>query len=184
MRNSNWTLLAVIPILMAIFCLACNTKSGEADPQVDTLMDSDTVVAEEMLPVDTTDTIYHRCDTLPQFEGGMQEFVNATLSHLQFPQISSQYQCSGTYHFDLIIEKNGKIYNAHLMKKEHVKIIVPDSVDYQTAMAQVDAANLEAVAAAVKQGPACTPAMVNGAPVRFALRVPINMVLEQNPDAK
>lgn len=182
MKRKNLTYLAIIPMIAGIVLMSCNSKSSSADNQSDTLRDSDSLVAENIVLVDTNDTVYTRCDTIPQFEGGLQAFINATLKNLKFPEVSSRYQCSGIYHFDLIVEKDGKVYNAHLVKKEKVKLVVPDSIDYNAAMEVVDLANIEAVRAAVKEGPACEPAKVNGAPVRFALRVPINLVLQPAPD--
>lgn len=181
------SLFAVIPLVAGILFLSCHSKPGQVSEDSDTLSgDTSAVVSEaETIPVDTTDTIYHRCDTIPSFEGGMQAFVNATLNGLQFPEISARYKCEGIYHMDLIVEKNGKVYNVNLVKKEKVKIVVPDSVNKAEAQLQVDSANLAAIRSVVKNGPACKPAIVNGQPVRFALRVPIRMTpqTEQKPQA-
>ena len=183
MNKTNFAYLAIIPIIAGIFFMSCKSHGGDAEEIADTTA-TDSVVADtvEAIPVDTTDTIYYRCDTLPSFDGGMQAFINATLNGLQFPEISARYQCEGTYFVDLIIEKNGKVYNANLVKKEKVKIVVPDSVNKAEAQLQVDEANISAIRSIVKNGPACQPAIVNGQPVRFGLRIPIRMTPQPDPN--
>lgn len=183
MTKTNFAYLAIIPIIAGIFFMSCKSHQDDAVEPTDTTMtDSVPTDTVEAIPVDTTDTVYYRCDTMPTFDGGMQAFVNATLNGLQFPEISARYKCEGTYFVDLIIEKNGKVYNANLVKKEKVKISVPDSVNKEEAQLQIDEANIAAIRSVVKNGPACQPAIVNGQPVRFGLRIPIRMTPEPAPN--
>ena len=139
---------------------------------------------------------------MPEFPGGIQQYLDNLFDSMQYPEIAKQHRFSGTYLVRFIVEKDGKIYlteiDTTLMssldvegggnqttssnKDRDVKgKIVVNSSDYKDFASEIDLANQEEINRAFRNAPACKPAMKDGQPVRCELRLPVFFVFEMIP---
>jgi Antirepressor regulating drug resistance, predicted signal transduction N-terminal membrane component len=182
---SAWWLTALIPIIACLLLVNCHPKTDNLPEEV---------AADE--------EVCENPDVMPEFPGGIQQYLDNLFDSMQYPEIAKQHRFSGTYLVRFIVEKDGKIYlteiDTTLMssldvegggnqttssnKDRDVKgKIVVNSRDYKDFASEIDLANQEEINRAFRNAPACKPAMKDGQPVRCELRLPVFFVFEMIP---
>jgi beta-lactamase regulating signal transducer with metallopeptidase domain len=181
-KVSAWWLLLLIPIMTGLLLVNCHPKTDNLPEEV---------AADE--------EVCENPDVMPEFPGGIQQYLDNLFDSMQYPEIAKQHRFSGTYLVRFIVEKDGKIYlteiDTTLMssldvegggnqttssnKDRDVKgKIVVNSSDYKDFASEIDLANQEEINRAFRNAPACKPAMKDGQPVRCELRLPVFFVFE------
>ena len=188
-RVSAWWLLALVPIIAGLLLVNCHPKTEEA---------ADELVGEE---VTIDEPVCENPDVMPEFPGGIQQYMDNLFDSMQFPEIAKQHRFSGMYLVRFIVEKNGKVYITNIDTtwrrtldaegdgKQMVPIegeraekgkerIVVNHVDYQGFASKIDSVNHAEIDRAFRNAPACKPALKDGRPVRCELRLPFFFVFE------
>ncbi|MBO7585899.1 MAG: M56 family metallopeptidase [Bacteroidales bacterium] len=188
-RVSAWWLLALVPITAGLLLVNCHPKTEEA---------ADELVGEE---VTIDEPVCENPDVMPEFPGGIQQYMDNLFDSMQFPEIAKQHRFSGMYLVRFIVEKNGKVYITNIDTtwrrtldaegdgKQMVPIegervekgkerIVVNRVDYQGFASKIDSVNHSEIDRAFRNAPACKPALKDGRPVRCELRLPFFFVFE------
>ena len=188
-RVSAWWLLALVPITAGLLLVNCHPKTEEA---------ADELVGEE---VTIDEPVCENPDVMPEFPGGIQQYMDNLFDSMQFPEIAKQHRFSGMYLVRFIVEKNGKVYITNIDTtwrrtmdaegdgKQMVPIegeraekgkerIVVNRVDYQGFASKIDSVNHAEIDRAFRNAPACKPALKDGRPVRCELRLPFFFVFE------
>lgn len=181
-KVSAWWLLLLIPIMTGLLLVNCHPKTDNLPEEV---------AADE--------EVCENPDVMPEFPGGIQQYLDNLFDSMQYPEVAKQHRFSGTYLVRFIVEKDGKIYlteiDTTLMssldvegggnqttssnKDRDVKgKIVVNSSDYKDFASEIDLANQEEINRAFRNAPACKPAMKDGQPVRCELRLPVFFVFE------
>lgn len=181
-RMSAWWLIALIPIIAGLLLVNCHSKTD--------------ILSEE---VAIDEPVCENPDVMPEFPGGIQQYLDNLFDSMQFPEIAKQHRFSGTYLVRFIVEKDGKIYLTEIdttlissldvegdgnqkkssNKEQDVKgKIVVNSNDYKDLASEIDSANEEEINRAFRNAPACKPAMKDGQPVCCELRLPVFFVFE------
>ena len=106
-RVSAWWLLALVPIIAGLLLVNCH-------PKTDTVAEGETVeeVIDEPVCVDP--------DTMPQFPGGIQQYVNNLIGSMKYPELAKKYKLSGVLAVCFIVEKDGRVLFTEL-DTAHVK---------------------------------------------------------------
>ena len=187
-RLSAWWLLALVPITAGLLLVNCHPKTEEV---------ADGLVGEEFVD----EPVCENPDVMPEFPGGIQQYMDNLFDSMQFPEIAKQHRFSGMYLVRFIVEKNGKVYITNIDTtwrrtldaegdgKQIVPIegeraekgkerIVVNHVDYQGFASKIDSVNHAEIDRAFRNAPACKPALKDGRPVRCELRLPIFFVFE------
>ena len=134
-RVSAWWLLALIPLVCALLMVNCHSKTEE--------------VAEEEAVEETIDEpVCMDPDTMPQFPGGIQQYVNNLIGSMKYPELAKKYKLSGVLAICFIVEKDGRVLfteldTAHVKwedvcgKKGEMVLLAPfyDSKDRRDSMA-------------------------------------------------
>ena len=181
-RMSAWWLIALIPIVAGLLLVNCHSKTD--------------MLSEE---VAINEPVCKNPDVMPEFPGGIQQYLDNLFDSMQFPEIAKQHRFLGTYLVRFIVEKDGKIHLTEIdttlissldvegdgnqktssNKEQDVKgKIVVNSNDYKDLASEIDSANEEEINRAFRNAPACKPAMKDGQPVRCELRLPVFFVFE------
>jgi beta-lactamase regulating signal transducer with metallopeptidase domain len=105
-RVSAWWLLALIPITAGLLLVNCHPKEEVADEKV----------VEETID----EPICMDPDTMPQFPGGIQQYVNNLIGSMKYPELAKKYKLSGVLTVCFIVEKDGRVLFAEL-DTAHVK---------------------------------------------------------------
>ena len=187
-RVSAWWLLALVPIIAGLLLVNCHPKEEVADE-----------LAGEEVTID--EPVCENPDVMPEFPGGIQQYMDNLFDSMQFPEIAKQHRFTGMYLVRFIVEKNGKVYITNIDTtwrrtldaegdgKQIVQIegeraengkerIVVNHVDYQGFASKIDSVNHAEIDRAFRNAPACKPALKDGRPVRCELRLPFFFVFE------
>ena len=95
-RMSAWWLLALIPITAGLLLVNCHPKS------------EDVAVAEEVEEI-IDEPVCMDPDTMPHFQGGLQQYVNNLIGSMKYPELAKKYQLSGVLTVCFIVEKDGRV---------------------------------------------------------------------------
>ena len=105
-RVSAWWLLALIPITAGLLLVNCHPKEEVADEKV----------VEETID----EPICMDPDMMPQFPGGIQQYVNNLIGSMKYPELAKKYKLSGVLTVCFFVEKVGGVLFAEL-DTAHVK---------------------------------------------------------------
>ena len=106
-RVSAWWLLALVPIITGLLLVNCH-------PKTETIAEKEAVeeVIDEPVCMDP--------DTMPQFPGGIQQYVNNLIGSMKYPELAKKYKLSGVLAVCFIVEKDGRVLFTKL-DTAHVK---------------------------------------------------------------
>lgn len=140
MRNLKNTIILILPILLATNC---------------TNKDSITTL-ENASPVD--DIIYEKVDQIPEFTGGMENFMGYLQHNLNYPEIAKKNGTEGKVFVEFVVNKDGTI--------SHVKVIkgIGSGCD-------------EEAAKVIRNSPSWRPGVKDGRAVNTKLVLPISFKL-------
>ncbi len=106
-RVSAWWLLALVPIIAGLLLVNCHPKTE--------------IVAEEEAVEEVIDEpVCMDPDTMPQFPGGIQQYVNNLIGSMKYPELAKKYKLSGVLAVCFIVEKDGRVLFTEL-DTAHVK---------------------------------------------------------------
>ena len=106
-RVSAWWLLALVPIIAGLLLVNCHPKEEVADE----------LVGEE---VTIDEPVCENPDVMPQFPGGIQQYVNNLIGSMKYPELAKKYKLSGVLAVCFIVEKDGRVLFTEL-DTAHVK---------------------------------------------------------------
>ncbi len=106
-RVSAWWMLALIPITAGLLLVNCHPKT------------EDVAVAEEVEEI-IDEPVCMDPDTMPQFPGGIQQYVNNLIGSMKYPELAKKYKLSGVLSVCFIVEKDGRVLFTEL-DTAHVK---------------------------------------------------------------
>ena len=201
-RVSAWWLLALVPIIAGLLLVNCHPKEEVADELVEE------VVEEPEDPI-----IYapggKTPDVMPEFPGGIQQYVDNLYSSMTYPELAKKYKLQGIFTVHFIVEKDGRIRHVELdtayvnwKSKEggmvamlgkngyalaHLDLGEGTSVDEESRneiVRQLYESLMTEFNRAFRAAPACKPAMKDGQPVRCRLWLPAAFSAGENPTAK
>ena len=95
-RVSAWWLLALVPIIAGLLLVNCHPKS------------EDVAVAEEVEEI-IDEPVCMEPDTMPHFQGGLQQYVNNLIGSMKYPELAKKYKLSGVLTVSFIVEKDGRV---------------------------------------------------------------------------
>ena len=203
-RRSAWWLLALIPIIAGLLLVNCHPKTEEAVGE----LVGEEVVDEPEDPV-VYDPFLESPDEMPEFPGGIQQYVDNLYGSMKYPELAEKYKLQGIFTVRFIVEKDGRIRHVELdtayvkWKSEeggmvamlgkngyalaHLDLGDGTSVDEESRN-EIVRHLYESITAefnrAFRAAPACKPAMKDGQPVRCRLRLPAAFTAGENPTAK
>ncbi len=101
-RVSAWWLLALIPVVCGLLMVNCHPKEGVVDELVEEVVEEpeDPVIYD---PVDKTP------DVMPEFPGGIQQYVDNLYSSMTYPELAKKYKLRGLFTIRFIVEKDGQV---------------------------------------------------------------------------
>ena len=105
-RVSAWWLLALIPIVCGLLMVNCHPKEE--------------VAKEEAVEETIDEPVCMDPDTMPQFPGGIQQYVNNLIGSMKYPELAKKYKLSGVLSVCFIVEKDGRVLFTEL-DTAHVK---------------------------------------------------------------
>jgi beta-lactamase regulating signal transducer with metallopeptidase domain len=201
-RVSAWWLLALIPITAGLLLVNCHPKEEIADELVEE------VVEEPEDPI-IYDPVGKTPDVMPEFPGGIQQYVDNLYSSMTYPELAKKYKLQGIFTVHFIVEKDGRIRHVELdtayvkWKSEeggmvallgkngyalaHLDLGEGTSVDEESRneiVRQLYESLMTEFNRAFRAAPACKPAMKDGQPVRCRLWLPAAFSAGENPTAK
>ena len=201
-RMSAWWLLALVPIIAGLLLVNCHPKEEVADELVEE------VVEEPEDPV-IYDPVGKTPDVMPEFPGGIQQYVDNLYSSMTYPELAKKYKLQGIFTVHFIVEKDGRIRHVELdtayvkWKSEeggmvallgkngyalaHLDLGEGTSVDEESRneiVRQLYESLMTEFNRAFRAAPACKPAMKDGQPVRCRLWLPAAFSAGENPTAK
>ena len=106
-RVSAWWLLALIPITAGLLLVNCHPKTEEH---------AEAEKVEEAID----EPVCMDPDTMPQFPGGIQQYVNNLIGSMKYPELAKKYKLSGVLSVCFIVEKDGRVLFTEL-DTAHVK---------------------------------------------------------------
>ena len=202
-RVSAWWLLALVPIIAGLLLVNCHPKTEEV---ADELVEE--VVEEPEDPV-IYDPVGKTPDVMPEFPGGIQQYVDNLYSSMTYPELAKKYKLQGIFTVHFIVEKDGRIRHVELdtayvnwKSKEggmvamlgkngyalaHLDLGEGTSVDEESRneiVRQLYESLMTEFNRAFRAAPACKPAMKDGQPVRCRLWLPAAFSAGENPTAK
>ena len=203
-RVSAWWLLALVPIIAGLLLVNCHPKTEEAAGE----LVGEEVVDEPEDPV-VYDPVYKKPDEMPEFPGGIQQYVDNLYGSMKYPELAEKYKLQGIFTVRFIVEKDGRIRHVELdtayvkWKSEeggmvamlgkngyalaHLDLGDGTSVDEESRN-EIVRHLYESLTAefnrAFRAAPACKPAMKDGQPVRCRLQLPAAFTAGENPTAK
>jgi beta-lactamase regulating signal transducer with metallopeptidase domain len=201
-RVSAWWLLALVPIIAGLLLVNCHPKEEVADELVEE------IVEEPEDPV-IYDPVSKTPDVMPEFPGGIQQYVDNLYSSMTYPELAKKYKLQGIFTVHFIVEKDGRIRHVELdtayvkWKSEeggmvamlgkngyalaHLDLGEGTSVDEESRneiVRQLYESLMTEFNRAFRAAPACKPAMKDGQPVRCRLWLPAAFSAGENPTAK
>lgn len=201
-RVSAWWLLALVPIIAGLLLVNCHPKEEVADELVEE------VVEEPEDPI-IYDPVGKTPDVMPEFPGGIQQYVDNLYSSMTYPELAKKYKLQGIFTVHFIVEKDGRIRHVELdtayvkWKSEeggmvallgkngyalaHLDLGEGTSVDEESRneiVRQLYESLMTEFNRAFRAAPACKPAMKDGQPVRCRLWLPAAFSAGENPTAK
>ena len=105
-RVSALWLLALIPITAGLLLVNCHPKEEV----------SDELIEEEVIE----EPIYKNPDVMPEFPGGIEQFMNNLFDNIEYPELAKKYKFSGQYMVRFVVEKDGHVLTAAL-DTTHIK---------------------------------------------------------------
>ena len=203
-RVSAWWLLALIPITAGLLMVNCHPKTEEAAGE----LVGEEVVEEPEDPV-VYDPVNEKPDEMPEFPGGIQQYVDNLYGSMKYPELAEKYKLQGIFTVRFIVEKDGRIRHVELdtayvkWKSEeggmvallgkngyalaHLDLGEGTSVDEESRneiVRQLYESLMTEFNRAFRAAPACKPAMKDGQPVRCRLWLPAAFSAGENPTAK
>jgi len=106
-RVSAWWLLALVPIIAGLLLVNCHPKT-------------EMVAEEEAFEEVIDEPVCLDPDTMPQFPGGIQQYVNNLIGSMKYPELAKKYKLSGVLSVCFIVEKDGRVLFTEL-DTAHVK---------------------------------------------------------------
>ena len=106
-RMSAWWLLALVPIIAGLLLVNCHPKT-------------ETIAEEEAVEEVIDEPVCMDPDTMPQFPGGIQQYVNNLIGSMKYPELAKKYKLSGVLAVCFIVEKDGRVLFTEL-DTAHVK---------------------------------------------------------------
>ena len=106
-RVSAWWLLALVPITAGLLLVNCHPKTEEH---------AEAEKVEEAID----EPVCMDPDTMPQFPGGIQQYVNNLIGSMKYPELAKKYKLSGVLAVCFIVEKDGRVLFTEL-DTAHVK---------------------------------------------------------------
>ena len=106
-RVSAWWLLALVPIIAGLLLVNCHPKT-------------EMVAEEEAVEEVIDEPVCMDPDTMPQFPGGIQQYVNNLIGSMKYPELAKKYKLSGVLAVCFIVEKDGRVLFTEL-DTAHVK---------------------------------------------------------------
>lgn len=106
-RVSAWWLLALVPIIAGLLLVNCHPKT-------------ETIAEEEAVEEVIDEPVCMDPDTMPQFPGGIQQYVNNLIGSMKYPELAKKYKLSGVLAVCFIVEKDGRVLFTEL-DTAHVK---------------------------------------------------------------
>lgn len=106
-RVSAWWLLALVPIIAGLLLVNCHPKE-------------EMVAEEEAVKEVIDEPVCMDPDTMPQFPGGIQQYVNNLIGSMKYPELAKKYKLSGVLAVCFIVEKDGRVLFTEL-DTAHVK---------------------------------------------------------------
>ena len=106
-RVSAWWLLALVPIIAGLLLVNCHPKT-------------ETIAEEEAVEEVIDEPVCMDPDTMPQFPGGIQQYVNNLIGSMKYPELAKKYKLSGVLSVCFIVEKDGRVLFTEL-DTAHVK---------------------------------------------------------------
>ena len=106
-RVSAWWLLALVPIIAGLLLVNCHPKT-------------EMVAEEEAVEEVIDEPVCMDPDTMPQFPGGIQQYVNNLIGSMKYPELAKKYKLSGVLSVCFIVEKDGRVLFTEL-DTAHVK---------------------------------------------------------------
>ena len=98
-RVSAWWLLALIPVVCGLLMVNCHPKEEVADELVEEVVE---------------EPVCKKPDVMPEFPGGIEQFMNNIFDNIEYPELAKKYKFSGQYMVSFIVEKDGRILTAEL----------------------------------------------------------------------
>ena len=95
-RVSAWWLLALVPIIAGLLLVNCHPKT-------------ETIAEEEAVEEVIDEPVCMDPDTMPQFPGGIQQYVNNLIGSMKYPELAKKYKLSGVLAVCFIVEKDGRV---------------------------------------------------------------------------
>ena len=106
-KLSAWWLLALIPVVCGLLMVNCHPKTEE-------------IAAGEAVEETIDEPVCMDTDTMPQFPGGIQQYVNNLIGSMKYPELAKKYKLSGVLTVCFIVEKDGRVLFTEL-DTAHVK---------------------------------------------------------------
>ena len=104
-RVSAWWLLALIPVVCGLLMVNCHPKEEVSDELVEEVVE---------------EPVCKKPDVMPEFPGGIEQFMNNIFDTIEYPELAKKYKFSGQYMVRFIVEKDGRILTAEL-DTTHIK---------------------------------------------------------------
>ena len=203
-RVSAWWLLALVPITAGLLLVNCHPKTEEVAGE----LEGEEVVEEPEDPI-VYDPFLESPDEMPEFPGGIQQYVDNLYGSMRYPELAEKYKLQGIFTVRFIVEKDGRIRHVELdtayvkwKSEEGGMVAMLGKNGYALAHLDFDDGTFvdeesrneivrqlyESLTTefnrAFRAAPACKPAMKDGQPVRCRLQLPAAFTAGENPTAK
>lgn len=203
-RVSAWWLLALVPITAGLLLVNCHPKTEETAGE----LVGEEVVEEPEDPI-VYDPFLESPDEMPEFPGGIQQYVDNLYGSMKYPELAEKYKLQGIFTVRFIVEKDGRIRHVELdtayvkWKSEeggmvamlgkngyalaHLDLGEDTSMDEESRkeiVRHLYESLTKEFNRAFRAAPACKPAMKDGQPVRCRLQLPAAFTAGENPTAK
>ena len=140
--------------------LAHASDTEETTPAVKSTSKAGEIIAESSAPKKVfTGKVYDIVEQMPSFPGGAAELMKWLSSHVQYPAIAIESCIQGTVIVAFIVEPDGSVSNAKLMRS------VDPCIDQEALRV-------------VRQMPKWKPGKQDGSTVRVKFHLPIKFMLE------
>ena len=203
-RVSAWWLLALVPVTAGLLLVNCRPKTEEAAGE----LEGEEVVEEPEDPI-VYDPFLESPDEMPEFPGGIQQYVDNLYGSMRYPELAEKYKLQGIFTVRFIVEKDGRIRHVELdtayvkWKSEEGGMVAmlgkngyalahldfgdgtfEDEESRNEIVRQLYESLTTEFSRAFRAAPACKPAMKDGQPVRCRLQLPAAFTAGENPTAK
>lgn len=103
-------------LMLVIACIACTNEKKTENNLTEETHSVETITAE-------TEVGYSVADQKPEFPGGMEELMTYLSTNLQYPSKAKENQWEGRALCQFVIEKDGSISNAEIIKSSGFQIL-------------------------------------------------------------